>query len=81
MPGWIEALGLSPATLVVGEPPADADRTWCVHPGPEATWELYWWEGGERYSWTRFDEESAACFALFGRLAWTQMMRGALRAG
>ncbi|WP_345196556.1 hypothetical protein [Actinomycetospora corticicola] len=80
LPGWIEALGLAPGTVVVGTP-GRVDRVWVVHPGPERTWEVYWFEGGERYSWTRFEEESAACFHVFGRLAWTQMMRGSLRVG
>ena len=79
LPGWIVALGLPATTLVVGTVPDEADRVWCVHPGPDGTWEVYWAEDGERYSWTRFDEEAAACFHVFGRLAWTQMMRGALR--
>jgi hypothetical protein len=83
LPGWLEALGLPPPTVLVtvarddGALPDGADRIWCVVSGPEG-WDVYWAEGGTRLSWTRFDEESSACLHLFGRLAWTQMMRGAL---
>jgi hypothetical protein len=86
LPAWLEALGLPASTVLVAQAaeddaiPDDADRTWCVVSGPEG-WDVYWAEDGERWSWTRFEEESSACFHLFGRLAWTQMMRGALRLG
>jgi hypothetical protein len=85
LPGWLEALGLPPPTVLVtarGDSalPEGADRIWCVVSGPEG-WDVYWAEDGGRWSWTRFDEESSACLHLFGRLAWTQMMRGALAPG
>jgi hypothetical protein len=85
LPGWLEALGLPPPTVLVaarddGALPEGADRIWCVVSGPEG-WDVYWVEDGGRWSWTRFDEESSACLHLFGRLAWTQMMRGALTPG
>ena len=41
-------------------------------------WEVFWSEGGRRRAWTRFDDESTACFALFGRLAWVRLARGGL---
>lgn len=81
---WLEALGLPPGTVLVargpGGVPEDAERVWCVVPGPEG-WDVYWAEQGQRWSWTRFDEESSACFHVFGRLAWAQLMRGALPGG
>ena len=83
LPGWLEALGLPPPTVLVAREPDDvpehAERIWCVVGGPEG-WDVYWAEDGQRWSWTRFDEEAAACFGLFGRLAWAQLMRGALGA-
>lgn len=91
LPGWIAALGLPATTVLVcreSEVPDDADQVWCVlvagggaageaADGP--AWDVFWLERGQRWSWTRFDEESAACFHLLGRLAWSQMMRGVLR--
>ncbi len=41
-------------------------------------WEVFWGEGGRRHAWTRFDDESTACYALFGRLVWVRLARGAL---
>ena len=76
-------LGLPPPTVLIarasedGALPEGAERIWCVVSGPDG-WDVYWAEDGARWSWTRFDEESSACLHLFGRLAWTQMLRGAL---
>ena len=59
---------------------AEADRAWCVRAvaDGDGTWEVFWCERGGRFEWTRFDDESAACFSLFGRLVWR---RGSRRRG
>jgi hypothetical protein len=42
-------------------------------PDEDGTWEVFWCEAGGRFEWTRFDDESAACFSLFGRLVWARL--------
>lgn len=72
--GWLAAAGVADAAVSVG---AEAERTWCVRAVPEETedgaWEVFWCERGGRFEWTRFDDESAACFSLFGRLVWARL--------
>jgi hypothetical protein len=34
---------------------------------------VFWCDDGGRFEWTRFDDESAACFSLFGRLVWARL--------
>jgi hypothetical protein len=74
---WLTAAGVATAPVSVG---TEADRAWCVRATPgtdggadEGTWEVFWCEGGGRFEWTRFDDESAACFSLFGRLVWARL--------
>jgi hypothetical protein len=49
---------------------------------PEETmgvaWEVFWREQGNRYDWASFTNEQVACHYLFGRLAWSQVARGAV---
>lgn len=72
---WLTAIGLSD-TVAVG---TETERTWCLRPVPgDDGWEVFWCEHGGRFAWTRFDDEFAACVHLFGRLAWAQVVRGAL---
>jgi hypothetical protein len=79
--GWLAAAGVADAAVSVG---AEADRAWCVRAVPgggdgedgedgEGSWEVFWCDGGGRFEWTRFDDESAACFSLFGRLVWARL--------
>jgi hypothetical protein len=78
--GWLAAAGVADAAVSVD---AEADRAWCVRAvaaedGTEdgtadGTWEVFWCERGGRFEWTRFDDESAACFSLFGRLVWARL--------
>lgn len=42
------------------------------------SWEVFWREQGNRYDWARFTNEQVACHYLFGRLAWSQVTRGAV---
>lgn len=73
--GWLATFGVPDGLVAVG---AETDRTWCVRPVPEADggWEVFWCEHGGRYEWTRFDDESAACFHVFGRLVWARAAGG-----
>lgn len=41
-------------------------------------WEVFWREQGNRYDWASFTNEQVACHYLFGRLAWSQVVRGAV---
>ena len=70
--GWLGAAGVTSPPVSVG---VEADRAWCVRAVPEedGSWEVFWCERGGRFEWTRFDDESAACFSLFGRLVWAQL--------
>ena len=78
---WLEALGVPREVVSVG---VEADNTWCLlrvdDPAEEgvATWEVFWREQGNRYDWARFTNEQVACHYLFGRLAWSQVARGAV---
>ena len=86
----LAAVGVEPGAVAAEPGDGRADRVWCVRPvaaddahdgdevGEDGSWEIFWSEGGERWAWTRFDEESTACFALFGRLVWSRVLRGAL---
>jgi len=74
---WLEALGVPPEVVSVG---AEADNAWCLLKSVdgEPSWEVFWREQGNRYDWARFTDEQVACHYLFGRLAWTQVARGAV---
>ncbi|QUH04884.1 hypothetical protein HUO13_32580 [Saccharopolyspora erythraea] len=74
--GWLESMGVPPALVSVG---AEADDRWCLvreDADGVAGWEVFWREHGNRYDWARFSSEQVACFYLFGRLTWTQALRG-----
>lgn len=70
--GWLAAAGVADAAVSVD---AEAERAWCVRAvaDGDGTWEVFWCERGGRFEWTRFDDESAACFSLFGRLVWARL--------
>ncbi|MCI2424132.1 hypothetical protein MOQ72_42730 [Saccharopolyspora sp. K220] len=74
--GWLVAMGVPEDLVSVG---AEADDAWClVRDESEGSpaWEVFWREQGNRYDWARFTSEHVACFYLFGRLTWTQALRG-----
>ena len=79
---WLTAAGVDAGSVRLGIAPDPDAASWCVRAatGPDGTpgWEVFWAEDGARYAWTWFDDEATACFALFGRLAWTRLVRGAL---
>jgi hypothetical protein len=74
--GWLEAMGVPAEVVSIG---AECDDAWCLlrtdtdgQPG----WEVFWREQGNRYDWAWFSSEHVACVYLFGRLMWTQALRG-----
>lgn len=78
---WLEAIGVPLEVVSIG---AEADQAWCLvsdeQPAADGTvgWEVFWREQGNRYDWARFTNEQVACHYLFGRLAWSQVARGAV---
>jgi len=76
--GWLTSLGVPAELVSVG---AEVDGAWCLlRDDSEGApcWEVFWREQGNRYDWARFGSEQVACFYLFGRLTWTQALRGAI---
>lgn len=73
--GWLRVLGIPDELVCVG---AERDDAWCLVGGPDGGWEVFWREQGNRYDWARFDDETVACYYLFGRLTWAQVVRGAV---
>nr|WP_019855426.1 hypothetical protein [Actinopolyspora mortivallis] len=74
--GWLEAMGVPARVVSLG---AEADDAWCLLRGEsegQPVWDVFWREQGNRYDWARFTSEQVACFYLFGRLTWTQALRG-----
>jgi hypothetical protein len=74
--GWLDAMGVPAELVSVG---VEAEDAWClVRDDSEGfpAWEVFWREQGNRYDWARFTSEQVACFYLFGRLTWTQALRG-----
>ncbi|GAA1990458.1 hypothetical protein [Amycolatopsis minnesotensis] len=75
---WLETIGVPTEVISVG---TEADNAWCLLRAEEdgaPAWEVFWREQGNRYDWARFTNEQVACHYLFGRLAWSQVARGAL---
>jgi hypothetical protein len=74
--GWLEAMGVPAALVSIG---AESDDAWCLvrnDADGQQAWEVFWREQGNRYDWVRFSSEYVACVYLFGRLTWTQALRG-----
>jgi len=72
--GWLLAVGVPAEVVSVG---AEADNAWCLVADGEG-FEVFWREQGNRYDWARFTSEDVACHYLFGRLVWSQVVRGAV---
>lgn len=89
VPQWAQALGVPAELVSVG---MEVDGRWCLVPtvatpetgGPESVlgadlgWEVFWREQGDRFDWARFTDVDVACWYLLGRLAHSQLIRGAL---
>ncbi len=71
---WLRTVGVPADVLSIG---AEADNTWCLVRDADG-WEVFWREQGNRYDWARFTNEQVACHYLFGRLTWSQVVRGAV---
>ncbi|GGS25231.1 MULTISPECIES: hypothetical protein [Actinokineospora] len=73
---WLRAVGVPEQVVSIG---AEVDNTWCLLRDPAGdAWEVFWREQGNRYDWARFSSEQVACHYLFGRLVWSQVVRGAV---
>jgi hypothetical protein len=69
-------IGIAPTTVALG---GRADCSWCVYQSPEdGTWEVYWYERGNKNHLVRLTTESQACFQLLGRLAYSQLLAGTI---
>lgn len=82
---WLTAAGVPAEVVSIG---TEADNTWCLlrdeQPGEGGadavvSWEVFWREQGNRYDWARFTNEQVACYYLFGRLVFAQVVRGAVQ--
>ncbi|MGQ0838392.1 hypothetical protein [Actinokineospora sp.] len=69
---WLRAVGVPAEVVSIG---VEADNTWCLLSDAEG-WEVFWREQGNRYDWARFTSETVACHYLFGRITWSQVVRG-----
>jgi hypothetical protein len=79
---WLATIGVPAEVVSIG---AEADNAWCLvltehreSDTPTVAWEVFWREQGNRYDWASFSNEQVACHYLFGRLAWSQVVRGAV---
>lgn len=71
----LEKIGISKQVLALG---GRAEYSWCVEPSPDGMWEVYWYERGNKEGLVRLATESDACFQLLGRLAYSQLLAGAI---
>lgn len=72
----LDEIGFEPAVLALG---GRADYCWCVEQSVDGFWETYWYERGSKNNLARLESESDACFHLLGRLAYSQILAGAIR--
>ncbi|WP_033293251.1 hypothetical protein [Amycolatopsis jejuensis] len=72
---WLDVIGVPEEVVSIGR---EADNTWCLQPTADGGWEVFWREQGNRYDWAAFTSEQVACHYLFGRLTWSQVVRGAV---
>ena len=71
----LDAIGISPQVLALG---GRADYSWCVEQTSDAIWEVFWYERGNKNQLAQLRSESDACFQLLGRLAYSQLLAGAI---
>ncbi|GAA3017478.1 hypothetical protein [Actinokineospora globicatena] len=72
--GLLAAIGIPAEFVSIGE---ESDNAWCLlHHPDQGSWEVFWREQGNRYDWANFTNEQVACHYLFGRLTWSQVVRG-----
>jgi hypothetical protein len=66
---------IAPEALSLG---GHADYSWCVEQASDGMWEVYWYERGNKNGLVRLTSESDACFQLFGRLSYSQLLAGTI---
>lgn len=71
----LSLMGIGPEALALG---GHADYSWCVEQASDGAWEVYWFERGNKNGLVRLASESDACFQLLGRLAYSQLLAGAI---
>lgn len=71
----LAAIGIRPGVLALG---GHADYSWCIEQAPGGIWEVYWYERGTKNGLVQMDTESDAFFQLLGRLAYSQLLAGAI---
>lgn len=72
----LEAIGVPSQVLALG---GHADYSWCVEQAPDGVWEVYWLERGNKNGLVRLPTQTDACYQLLGRLAYSQLLAGAIR--
>ncbi|MBI2703191.1 MULTISPECIES: hypothetical protein [Mycobacterium] len=72
----LEAIGISSQVLALG---GHADYSWCIEQAPDGAWEVYWLERGNKNGLVRLLTQTDACYQLLGRLAYSQLLAGAIR--
>lgn len=73
----LPAIGIASEMVTLG---GHADYSWCIEQASDGSWEVYWSERGNKTSLIRLQTETDACHQLLGRLAYSQLLAGALRA-
>lgn len=73
----LRALEIPDRVLALG---GKAEYSWCIEPGADGIWEVYWYERGNKNELVRVSNESEACYQLLGRLAYSQLLGGTLAA-
>ena len=71
----LRAMEIPDRVLALG---GQAEHSWCVEPGADGLWEVYWYERGNKNNLVRVSNESEACYQLLGRLAYSQLLDGTL---
>jgi hypothetical protein len=71
----LDLIGMPARVLALG---GQAENSWCVNEAADGAWEVFWMERGNKIDLVRLPTESAACFQLLGRLAYTQLAAGAI---
>lgn len=69
-------IGIADKVLALG---GHADYSWCIEQADDGEWEVYWCERSNKNGLVRLTTESDACYQLLGRLAFSQLLAGAIR--
>lgn len=72
----LRMIGVDETLVVLG---GHADLAWCVELAEDGIWEVFWSERGNKNDLVRFETESSACTLLLGRLAYSQLVAGAIQ--